>query len=228
MKKIILVFTAALMTLTTVAAEKITVTNKGADLNISRYNYVQPILFVERGVEFLIFPDGSFDFNTNLNYTQGETYYRTNNTRTRTRTLNTTFGAPGTTVTYATSNIPRGTIVTHDRDGKVRRVGNVFVNYNRYNQVKRLGSVYINYNRFGMVNRIGGLHIRYNRNGKIIAITGQVNRWNTNCSFCGINTCNINHFGSNPNWNDTNENTNNDNFYYYKKGDKIVKQKKLK
>ena len=56
------------MTLSTVsAAVDHTARIQGEDLNQTRYNYAQPIQFVERGVEFLIFPDGSFDFNTQIN-----------------------------------------------------------------------------------------------------------------------------------------------------------------
>ena len=69
MKKLVLLFTGLLMGLTTGSAtEKISET-KSIDLDItSRYRYAQPILFVERGVEFLIFADGSFDFNTEIFY----------------------------------------------------------------------------------------------------------------------------------------------------------------
>jgi hypothetical protein len=64
MKKLVPLFTGLLIGLTTVsAAEKISAT-QGEDLIITRYGYAQPIQFVERGVEFLIFPDGSFDFIT--------------------------------------------------------------------------------------------------------------------------------------------------------------------
>lgn len=239
MKKLVLLFTGMLITLTTVtAAEKNTATqNQGEDLNISRYSFAQPIQFVERGVEFLIFPDGSFDFNTNLDYTQGDSYYRTTNTRTntntrtstRTRSVNSTFGAPGTRVSYTTSNIPRGgVIVTHDSHGKVRRIGNVFVNYNREGQVKRLGSVYINYNRYGMLDQVGGLHIRYDRNGYVIAMTGHVNYSNQGCGVCGLSSCSANHFDSHNDWDNDHNDYNNDDFYYYKKEGKTVKQKKLK
>jgi hypothetical protein len=232
MKKLVLLFTGVLMTLTTVtAAEKITATQKqGEDLNISRYSFAQPIQFVERGVEFLIFPDGSFDFNTNLDYTNGDSYYRTTNSRTRTpitstrtRSVNTTFGAPGTRVTYTNSSIPNGgVIVTHDNDGKVRRIGNVFVNYNREGQVKRLGSVYINYNRYGMLDQVGGLQLRYDRIGNIISMTGHVNYSNQ-----GYNVFNSS-YASNNDWDMNHNDYNNDDFYYYKKDGKTVKQQKLK
>lgn len=95
MKKLVLLFTGLLMGLTTVTAESKSA-SQGEDLVVNRNYYVQPILFVERGVEFLIFPDGSFDFNTQLDYTQGDTYYRTTNNTTKRSNINRTFGAPGT------------------------------------------------------------------------------------------------------------------------------------
>ena len=227
MKKLVLLFTGMLMTLTTVtAAEKISAT-QGEDLNIARYSFAQPIQFVERGVEFLVFPDGSFDFNTNLDYAQDDFYYRTRNSR-RGPAINATFGAPGNSVHFVTPRRPRGVIVTHDRDGKVRRIGNVFVNYNRYDQVKRLGSVYIGYNRYGMVDQVGGLQIRYNRFGEMVAITGYVNYWNQDCGVCGGNSCAVDHFGGHDTWNDNGHFNDTEDFYYYKKNGKTKKQKKLK
>ncbi len=63
MKKLVLLFTGLLMGLTTVTAAEKSSAKQGTDLDLaSRYRYAQPILFVERGVEFLIFTDGSFDF----------------------------------------------------------------------------------------------------------------------------------------------------------------------
>ena len=223
MKKLVLLFTGLLMTLTTVtAAEKIDTAKQGEDLKIStRYTYVEPIQFVERGVEFLIFPDGSFDFNTDLDYTQGDGYYR--QTTSRRSTINTTYGAPGTQVRYSTPR-DRGVIVTHDRDGKVRRIGNVFVNYNRYGQVKRLGSVYINYTRNGMLTQVGGLQLRYDRQGRLIQITGQVNYSNPRSQVTVYNGHSQN---NNQYDNDWNTNTNDD-YYYYKSGETTKKVKKLK
>ena len=96
--------------------------NDSNDLDItSRYRYAQPILFVERGVEFLIFADGSFDFNTEIFYdSPRDVYYKDRRNR---RSRN--YGAPGHG--YGRSN--RGTLVRHDRFGRVRRIGNVFINY---------------------------------------------------------------------------------------------------
>lgn len=215
MKKLVLLLTGLLIGLAPVAA-KTSPLNQGEDFNITNYNH-QPIRFIERGVEFLVFNDGTFDFNTQLNTTYGDTYYR----RSRVRSTNRTFGAPGTRTRY---NRPRGVIITQDRDGKVRRIGNVFINYNRQNQLKRVGSVYLGYNRRGLLTRVGGLRIYY-RGYRITHITGQVNRFNTNCNICGATSCTTNHFESD--YDDDDDDHYDDNYYYYKKG-KTLKRNKNK
>jgi len=58
-----------------------------------------------------------------------------------------------------------GVRIERDHFGKIRRVGNVFINYNRYGQVSRIGRLFIKYNRRGLVERIGRRYIRYRRNG---------------------------------------------------------------
>lgn len=225
MKKLVLLFTGLLMGLTTVTAtEQVKLSSLNDDLIFNRYNLNEPIQFKERGVEFLIFPDGSFDFNTNTrgNATiHDDGYYRKTNTK-RSR-INRTFGTNGKQVQFTSPR--RGVKITHDRDGKVRRVGNVFINYNQYDQVRRLGSVYINYNRRGVLTQVGGLHLKYNRNGRVIKIFGQVNNRNQSYGQVGFTGHNQNHSGSehqqNNNWNTEYDN------YYYKKEDKVLKQKKL-
>jgi len=233
MKKLVLLITGVLMTLTTVtAAEKITaVLNSsqefsGEDFITNRYRDAQPIQFVERGVEFLVFPNGSFDFNTNLDQTSGDIYYRKNSRRT---SFNTTYGAPGRRITYSSPR-RRGVLVTHDSYGRVRRIGNVFLNYNYRSQIKRIGAVYISYNRRGLVKQIGGLRIRYNHRGQIIAIQGHVNYSNQGCGFCGVTGCTANHMDydtpyGNDNghhtYDDDDDDDDDDDLYYYRKGESI-------
>ena len=217
MRKLVLLFTGMLIGLTTVTAETKSA-SQGEDLVLNRNYYAQPILFVERGVEFLIFPDGSFDFNTQLEQTQGDNYYRRSTTKRR--SVNTTYGAPGTQVTYSTPR-DRGMIVTHDRDGKVRRIGHVFLNYNRTGQIKRLGSVYIAYNRQGLVSQIGSMRLKYNRNGHLIKTIGHVNRANTS-NYGGQ------HHNNTVDYNTYNDYNTNDDNYYYKKGVKTKKTKVVK
>jgi len=224
MKKIVLLITGLLMGLTPVSAAELITATQGTDLDITRYRYTQPILFVERGVEFLIFPDGSFDFNTDFDpASQTNVYYRNS----RRGNINRTFGAPGTA--HFNYGGPRGVIVTHDRFGRVRRVGNVFINYDRFDRVRRIGSVYIRY-RHGLLRQVGGLHIQYNRRGDMIGTTGFVNFANQGCGVCGIADCTSGHFNNtwNDDWFDNDWNDWDDDFYYYRKDGKTKKFKKKK
>jgi hypothetical protein len=228
MKKLVLLFTGLLIGLTTVTAAEIQevlgTAKQSSDLDLtSRYRYIQPILFVERGVEFLIFADGSFDFNTDVFSTVGDEdnyYYRRSNKRTR-RSINRTYGAPGTRY----NNGERGVLVTHDRLGRVRRIGNVYINYDRNGLIKRAGSVYMRY-RSGRLTQVGGLRILYNRHGEVIGTRGHVNLSNQGCGFCSTTNCNVDHFDYHSNTNDDWDNDND--YYYYRKNGKLKKQKKIK
>src|SRR5690606_17596986 len=85
----------------------------------------EPVVFMERGIEFFVFADGQIDFNTRPAVSTTYMY------RSGQRHLNTTFGAPG----VAPNNF--GVVVQHDNFGRVRRVGNVFLNYDAQNRIKR-------------------------------------------------------------------------------------------
>lgn len=95
----------------------------------------EPVKLSIRGVDFFIFPSGDFDFNT---HQRNNPYYYN----------------PGA----------YGVRIEKDRYGKIRRVGNVFINYNRYGQVRRIGNVFIQYNDEGFVRKIGHLHLKYRGN----------------------------------------------------------------
>lgn len=103
-----------------------------------RYLYNDAVSFNERGVEFHVFLNGDFDFNTNAS----NTYYDYNGYRTR-----------------------RGIRIDRDFNGRVRRIGNVFINYDHRGNVKRIGNVFMRYRR-GALTRVGNLKIKYNRWGE--------------------------------------------------------------
>jgi len=125
----------------------------------TRFSADEPIVFTERGIEFYIFPNGEFDFNTVETASSGTVY--------KNGRRNTTYGAPA------------GTRIEHDAAGRIRRIGNVFMNYDSNNRIKRIGSVYMSYNRFALT-QVGNLRILYNRNGQIINIIGNVKHGNSN------------------------------------------------
>ncbi|WP_111682693.1 hypothetical protein [Winogradskyella tangerina] len=223
MKKYVLFLAVVLMGITPATATTVgdAVLDR-EDLNRTRYRFAQPILFVERGVEFYIFPDGSFDFNTEPFATEphnDDYYYRRNR-----RGPNQTFGAPGTRYNPR----PRGILIRHDRLGRVRQIGNVFINYDQQGRIKRAGSVYMSYRR-GQLRQVGGLRILYNRYGDVIGTRGFVNVNNQNYGLWDNQGFENDQFDDgfySDDWND--DWGNDDDFYYYRKNGKVKKQRKLK
>jgi hypothetical protein len=126
------------------------------------YRDAEPIIFRERGIEFMLFPNGEFDFNTRPS---GPRY-----------AVNGTNRAPGTRGYYGTSE--RGIRVEHDNFGRVRRVGNVYINYDAFGRVKRIGTIYMSYNSFA-VTRVGNMRIVYDRRGRIVDVYGFINYANS-------------------------------------------------
>ena len=232
MKKTLLLFTALLMGLTTVSGTTATDYDVGHLKKGDKFNrYAQPIVFMERGIEFLVFPDGRFDFDTNNydTYFNDNEYYRSNSRRSN---VNIAYRGPNMSIGYS-NNRNSGVYIARDRYGQVRRVGNVFVNYNRIGQVTRIGSIYLEYNRgrHGMLRRVGNLRVNYNRWGEIVNLRGQVNRFhNDYCNICGVNSCYMAHnFGNNRNGhshNDWYDDDRDDNYFYYKRNGKVKKHKK--
>ena len=163
------------------------------------YRDAEPIIFKEREIEFMLFPNGEFDFNTRP-------------TRPR---MNNTYGSPRG-VYYGTSE--RGVRIEHDNFGRVRRVGNVYINYDVYGKVKRIGTIYISYNSFA-VTRIGNMRIIYDRRGRIVNVFGFINYANNGYVY---NPRGIHYSGGNGGYgygNDYEDDYGNDDDYYYFKKD---------
>lgn len=86
-----------------------------------------------------------------------------------------------------------GVRVKRDHRGRVRRVGNVFINYDFSGNVRRIGNVYMNY-KFGQLTRIGNLRITYDRWGNPL-FRGRVKKseYYYNDGFYGNdNSCGVN------------------------------------
>ncbi|MFD2725942.1 hypothetical protein [Hyunsoonleella rubra] len=252
MRTTVLFFTAMLMSLTSVSAFEANHHKPKHRKHVSEtFRYAQPILFIERGVEFLIFPDGSFDFNTD---TYRDFYNNRPNWNSR-RGVSTTYGAPNSP--YQRN---RGVFIAHDRNGKVRRIGNVYLNYDRFGRIKRAGAVYMNY-AFGRPQaaliQVGGLRVNYNRWGEIVNTHGQVNRVRGYCNLNGFGNATTgpqfgnrnsqydderwfnnregNRYEDDDRWFDNRDDDrfeddgiyqNDDNYYYYKQNGKVMKHKK--
>ena len=190
MKKSILIVASIFFTGNlAIASEKIIISEK----SVSNFecNSNEPIVFLERGIEFYVFLNGQFDFNTRQN--KSHTYYR--NGRRNTVSMN-----------YGPNN--NGVLIEHDNFGRIRRIGNIFMNYDNRNRINRIGHVFMNYNSFGL-DRIGGLSVIYNRYGQVIDFIGAVQG-----NYHGFNSGN--YYPNNDPYNNDSENNQND--YYYKEG----------
>lgn len=135
MKKGILLF-LSLLTLNSVTAKNTTTSTSKIGVN---YRYDDVISFFEKGIEYHVFLNGDFDFNT---HPRSDRYYDYNGVRFR----------------------AGGVRIERDYRGRVRRVGNTFINYDGRGNVKRIGSVFMRY-RYGQLIRVGNLKIKYDRWG---------------------------------------------------------------
>lgn len=163
--------------------------NYSDEKNKIEFSQNEPIEFMERGITFYVFPNGEFDFNSSQTTESGTYFRRSENTSGRRN--------------FVPEN--NGVRIEHDASGRIRRIGNVFVNYDFKNRIKRIGSVFMSYNYFAL-DQIGGLKIIYNRRGQIINMYGSVKGYETNY-------CNTNSYASNSYYG-TYDNTNQ---YYYRK-----------
>ncbi|NJY63748.1 hypothetical protein HC174_13445 [Salinimicrobium sp. CDJ15-81-2] len=121
----------------------------------------EAFIFVERGVEFAVFPDGQFDFffnpRGNFNRIPGHINYSFN------------------------SGYNYGPFIQYDDYGAVIQIENVPVYYDYYGRLIQAGRVRIGYNTFGMVDRIGNMFLHYNFYNQLTHTSGFIN--NRNASY---------------------------------------------
>lgn len=147
MKKGILLLLTMLLLVSTVEA-------KNGERSNYRTGYMsiydaEPIQFVERGIKFYVFLDGEFDFNTKPNrHVQTDYLYKTSRRSTTAR------------------RSIKGVRIDRDYKGRIKRIGNVFINYNRYGKVRRIGKVFVDY-RHRQISNVGNLKVIYNHRGKV-------------------------------------------------------------
>ncbi|MFP2994702.1 hypothetical protein ABN763_02280 [Spongiivirga sp. MCCC 1A20706] len=185
MKKTAFFLVAMLLSITTAIAAETTIVNEGLNGITKRYRHVQPIRFVERGVVFFVYPNGTFDYNprrSRLRVRRG-TYYGAS------------ISAPGFNFNYRNrgNRFRNGLRVSYDHYGRLRTVGGIYIDYNRRGKVRRIGRVHISYNR-GRLHRVGGLQLHYNNWGYTNRLSGFVNDYNVGCGICGATGCTANHF----------------------------------
>lgn len=136
--------------------------NKEKRIRLVDYRNAEPIVFNERGIDFYVFPTGEFDFNTRPEDSHGDYYFKT-------------AGKRSTVVVERIRPENFGVRIEHDAFGRVRRVGNTFINYDAFDRVNRIGTVYMRYNSFALT-QIGGMRIIYDRKGRIVDMFGTVKR----------------------------------------------------
>ncbi|MGV3696674.1 hypothetical protein [Flavobacterium sp.] len=192
MKKITLLV-ASILLVGSVANASEVITNSGDEMK-TRYSFDEPISFMERGIEFFVFPNGEFDFNTRPDDSQGDYYYKT-------------AGKRGTATT-ARRPVNYGVRIEHDSFGRVRRIGNTFINYDNRDRVSRIGSIYMKYNRTALA-QIGGMRIVYNRRGEIVDTIGRIKGYSNSGYAYSYNDYDYNNSYAASNYND-------DDYYYYK------------
>ena len=192
MKKITLLVASILLFGSVANASE--VIKKSGEEKRTRYSFDEPISFMERGIEFFVFPNGEFDFNTRPEDSEGDYFYKT-------------AGKRGNKQEQRPTNY--GTRIEHDSFGRVRRIGNTFINYDNRDRVSRIGSVYMRYNRIALT-QIGGMRIIYNRRGEIVDTVGNIK------SYSGYVYNNYNNHYYDDNYTASN---NNDSDYYYYKND---------
>ncbi len=169
----------------------------------TRFSFDEPISFTERGIEFFVFPNGDFDFNTRPEDSQGDYFYKGANKKGERK-----IERGGRPVNF-------GTLIEHDSFGRVRRVGNTFINYDTRDRVSRIGTVYMKYNRIALA-QIGGMRLEYNRFGEITHMIGSV-KGRRNAGF-------VYPQNNGPAYS---SNTGNNGDYYYKEGkDENEKERK--
>jgi len=68
----------------------------------------------------------------------------------------------------------QGDNISYNFNGKVQKIGNVYISYDFNDRVQKVGNVYVSYDFNGRVQKVGNLYIRYDYNGRVTGTTGSV------------------------------------------------------
>lgn len=118
-----------------------------------------PFIFVERNVEFAIYPNGEFDFAY-----VGPNY------------KNNPYNGPRRPFSY-NGGYNYDVYLQFDRFGAIVQVERVPINYDYFGRVSQIGNVTIRYSG-DYVTQIGNMHILYERGNVYLASSGYVNSYN--------------------------------------------------
>lgn len=137
---------------------------------LSRYLNTQSVTFVEDGVMYEVFLNGSFQFDL--------PHYQTNY---RGRSAITRRGQ----VVRTTNRRLLGKRIFKDRFGTIHGIGRTEIGYNAYGRVNRIGSVRLRYSN-GKLRQVGNMHIFYGHRSRVTHTTGNINRRNITYGVCGV------------------------------------------
>lgn len=112
--------------------------------------YGEAVTFIERGIQFHVFLNGDFEFNS---LTRNSKYYNYNGR------------------TYKNNSLR----VDRDYRGRIKRIGSNYIRYDYRGNVTRIGNIKLYYNR-GLLRRVGDLKISYNSWGEPY-LYGDVNQY---------------------------------------------------
>jgi len=154
MKKSVLILVGIMAIISTVSA-------KNEDLNTNSFNnnfyYNDVINFYERGIEFFVFTNGEFDFDTSNSYVRGVRIKRDYNGMIR-----------------SVGNV----FINYDHFGNVTRIGNIFMQYHS-GRLTRVGDLRISYDRWGAPIYRGNVQDYYVDNGVRFSVNfGRIYNYN--------------------------------------------------
>ncbi|WP_167596503.1 hypothetical protein [Leeuwenhoekiella sp. ZYFB001] len=130
--------------------------------NTASKMHLEPVVFIERGVEFLVYPDGTLDFNLppasiSLNGRRvNQIYYNPNSV-------------------YGSNQAYRKGYIQYNRNGQVAQIGNLNIDYHRNGSVEKIGDIALTYKK-GRLDKIGNLKMHYDRSGRIYKQTGTISK----------------------------------------------------
>ena len=124
-------------------------------------NLMTPVVFIENGIEFLVYPNGALDFNVTPSSVRLNGQY-----------VREVYN-PGRYDVYRTGTNYRRGYVQYTRMGQAVQIGQMSLDYFRDGRVARIGNIPVNYKK-GRLDKIGNMKMHYDRSGRIYKQTGFV------------------------------------------------------
>ncbi|MAZ28545.1 MAG: hypothetical protein CL868_15905 [Cytophagaceae bacterium] len=134
------------------------INDPGRLLPSANHAMMQPVVLVEQGVKFYLYPDGSIEYGTSLNNGPTQNNFR---------------GNAISRTSYYRNQLQQRQYVAIDRMGRIYRVGTVNIRYDILGRVTQVGSLDVDYKR-GLVDTVGRMKVHYDRYGTVTHYTGRL------------------------------------------------------